>query len=237
MRAALAGATHVLSTVPPHSTGMDPVLAEFGDDLWGASGLQWAGYLSSTSVYADAGGGLVDETFETTPASPAGRARLAAEEGWRGRADVLRLAGVYGPGRSALATLSRDAGAMTRAEEAGDKLVSRVFVDDVVRAVAAAASAGREAAVYNVADDMPASRKAVFTCAARLLASAGVQPGEEGGEEGIGGQRYRFRTSKSVVNKRMKEELGVTLQFPTYMHGLAHLAVLEGLLGEGVVSS
>lgn len=168
--------------------------------------------------------------------SPIGRARLSAEDNWRGRADIFRLAGVYGPGRSALSTLRRDASVLVRAEEGGDALVNRIFVDDIVQVVAAAAKADREAAVYNVADDMPASRKAVFTCAKRLLASAGLQPGEDGGEKEIGRGRDRVRSSKRVVNKRMKEELGVTLKFPTYMHGLSHLAVVEGLLGGTVVS-
>jgi nucleoside-diphosphate-sugar epimerase len=102
--AEMAQATHVLSTVPPDKSG-DPVLARHGDAIAGAPDLRWIGYLSTTGVYGDRGGGWVDEDTVASPTSDRGRRRLQAEEDWRRFADrravdVFRLAGIYGPRRS-----------------------------------------------------------------------------------------------------------------------------------------
>lgn len=122
--AALADATHLVCTVPPVADlDRDPLLALHGEDLRTAASeggrLQWVGYLSTTSVYGDHGGAWVDELSETraAPTSPGGR-RLASEREWLDLEDgsggclavrVFRLAGIYGPGRSALDTVARAA--------------------------------------------------------------------------------------------------------------------------------
>ena len=98
VRAAIAGADHILSSVPPDGPD-DPVLTTYGVAL--AESQAWLGYLSSTGVYGDAGGAWVDE------GAPTGRgrrsARMAADATWLGMgARVFRLPGIYGPGRSAL---------------------------------------------------------------------------------------------------------------------------------------
>src|SRR5207253_3564419 len=76
------------------------------------SGLVWLGYLSTTGVYGDRGGGWVDESAELRPSGERGRRRAAAEAGWlelwrrRGApVHVFRLAAIYGPGRSPFAAL------------------------------------------------------------------------------------------------------------------------------------
>src|SRR6266851_1460271 len=103
--------THLLASVPPDAAG-DPVLALHGNDIAAMPGLSWLGYLSTTGVYGDRGGGWVDETAQLLPTSERGRRRVAAEEGWvklwRDRGvpvHIFRLAGIYGPGRSALDAL------------------------------------------------------------------------------------------------------------------------------------
>jgi len=103
--AALSDATHALSTVPPDEAG-DPILARFGAPIAAAPALRWIGYLSTTGVYGDRGGGWVNEATEPAPGSDRSRRRVAAEQAWTrvaaGRAlDIFRLAGIYGPGRSA----------------------------------------------------------------------------------------------------------------------------------------
>ncbi|MFM9102492.1 MAG: SDR family NAD(P)-dependent oxidoreductase, partial [Cyanobium sp.] len=105
--AELEGTTHLLSTIPPDAEGRDPVLSHLGDRLAGLP-LAWAGYLSTTGVYGDQGGGWVDETSPTTPGLERSRARLACEQAWRGQGlplQVLRLPAIYGPGRSPFASL------------------------------------------------------------------------------------------------------------------------------------
>jgi nucleoside-diphosphate-sugar epimerase len=80
--AAFEGVTHILVSVPPDTVG-DPVLAAHGEDIAACSGLVWLGYLSTTGVYGDRGGGWVDEQSELRPSGGRGRRRVMAEAGWR----------------------------------------------------------------------------------------------------------------------------------------------------------
>ena len=95
----LSEVTHLLVSVPPDATG-DPVLDRHGDGIAAMSGLSWLGYLSTTGVYGDRGGGWVDETARLLPTGERGRRRVAAEKGWldlwRNRSvpvHIFRLAG------------------------------------------------------------------------------------------------------------------------------------------------
>jgi len=82
---ALAGTTHLLSSVPPDAAG-DPVIDHHGNDLVRLEGVKWTGYLSTTGVYGDRGGDWVTERDALRPIGPRGRARVAAEEAWLGLA-------------------------------------------------------------------------------------------------------------------------------------------------------
>ncbi|MEP2550378.1 MAG: hypothetical protein ABJH26_03715, partial [Marinomonas sp.] len=101
VRDALAGATHVLSSVPPdREIGLDPVLSTYGRGF----GTAWYGYLSSTGVYGDQKGAWVDETCPTGTGRRS--ARSQADTKWvELGARVFRLPGIYGPGRSAFERL------------------------------------------------------------------------------------------------------------------------------------
>ncbi|MBX9727735.1 MAG: SDR family NAD(P)-dependent oxidoreductase, partial [Sphingopyxis sp.] len=130
--AAIAGATHILSSVPPDDAG-DPVLVHYGEAI-ACAPARWIGYLSSTGVYGDAGGAWVDES-----ASVAGRRPLrnAADLAWgalRGEVRVFRLPGIYGPGRSALDRLREGKG--HRVDLPG-QVFSRIHVDDIASAIIA----------------------------------------------------------------------------------------------------
>lgn len=133
---------------------------------------------------------------------------------------MLRLAGVYGPRRSALHSVRRGVRA-----GGSDAVTCRLHIHDAAAAVIAAARRG-EGGVYNVADDMPATRGAVFAYAGKLLEAAG-ECVPVGGKSG--GERERWRGSKRVCNWRLKNVLGVVLRFPTYMQGLADVADHMGL--------
>jgi nucleoside-diphosphate-sugar epimerase len=165
VRAEIAGASHILSSVPPaRGSGEDPVLARYGAAL-AAAPAQWIGYLSSTGVYGDTGGAWVDES------APIGlgrrQARAEADLGWQAlRPDmrVLRLPGIYGPGRSALDRV-RD-GRARRIDMPG-QVFSRVHVDDIAGGVIA--SFAGPPGVYNLADDLPCHQNRVTEAACALL--------------------------------------------------------------------
>jgi nucleoside-diphosphate-sugar epimerase len=99
----LVAASHWLIITPPDEAG-DPILRHHADAL--VSGNQrWIGYLSTTGVYGDRAGGVVDEATAPVPGQPRSQRRLAAEEAWRaarhaGTAlDICGVGGIYGPGR------------------------------------------------------------------------------------------------------------------------------------------
>ncbi len=154
----LKAADAVLSSVPPDGDD-DPVLRAYGGAI---EGLRWTGYLSSTGVYGDAGGGWVDEH---APLSGRRANRVAADREWLALgAHVFRLPGIYGPGRSPLDRVA--SGEAHRVDMPG-QVFSRVHVADIAAGVAAAMNA--PAGAYNLSDDLPASQNAVVEYAAALL--------------------------------------------------------------------
>ena len=160
VRAEIAAATHILSSVPPEGE-IDPVLAAYRDPI--ATAGVWTGYLSSTGVYGDTGGGWVDESAPT--GSGRRGARAAADGAWCALgARVFRLPGIYGPGRSPLDRV-RDG----RAHRVGlpGQVFSRIHVDDIVSGVMAGLSG--PAGAYNLADNLPCDQDQVVAYAAALL--------------------------------------------------------------------
>ena len=216
VRARLATASHVLSSVPPDREGIDPVLARYGDAVR-ESGAGWCGYLSSTGVYGDTGGAWVDES---APIGTGRRsARAEADRAWQDlRADmrVFRLPGIYGPGRSALDRVR--AGKAHRIDVPG-QVFSRVHVDDIVGGVIA--SFGGPPGVYNLADDRPCSQNAVIEGACALL---GVAPPplvtmEQADLSPMA--RAFYAENRRVANGRARRVLGWRPLYPTWREGLA----------------
>lgn len=229
--AALAGVTHLLSSVPPDGEG-DAVLDLHGADIASIAGLRWAGYLSTTGVYGDAGGDWVDESSPVQPITARGKARAAAESGWMelhgGRGvpvHIFRLPGIYGPGRSSLDAVR--AGTARRIDKPG-QVFSRIHVEDIAATLEASMARPNPGAVYNVCDDEPAPGHEVTAHAARLL---GVEPPplipiDQAELSPMAASFYG--ESKRVRNSRIKQELGVVLRYPTYREGLAAQLAEEG---------
>jgi nucleoside-diphosphate-sugar epimerase len=222
--AALAGRTHILSSVPPNGLG-DPVLAVHGRDIAGLRGLEWVGYLSTTGVYGDRGGAWVSETDEPRPTGERGKRRLAAEAGWLHLwrdlelpVHIFRLAGIYGPGRSAFDSLR--AGRAQRIDKPG-QVFGRIHVDDIAQTLEASMARPRPGAVYNLSDDDPAPPGDVIAYAAELLGRAPppLIPFEEAGLGEMA--RSFYAENKRVRNELIKQELGVRLAYPDYRAGLA----------------
>jgi nucleoside-diphosphate-sugar epimerase len=218
--------THLLSSVPPDAAG-DPVLAAHGTDIAALRRLEWVGYLSTTGVYGDRGGGWVDENATLTPSGERGRRRVAAEAQWLDLqrrhglpVHVFRLAGIYGPGRSALDTVRE--GWARRIDKPG-QVFSRIHVADIVATLRASMARPSPGAAYNVCDDDPAPPEAVIAYACALLGVAPPPLVPFDAAELTPMARSFYDDNKRVSNRRLKEELGVRLGYPSYKDGLKAL--------------
>jgi len=233
---ALDGITHLLVSIAPSDEG-DLVLRHHWDNLGDNSGaLVRVIYLSTTAVYGDRSGEWTDENALVNPRSKRARFRVDAEEMWRawtGRhtipLDILRLSGIYGPGRSPLDKLRT--GTARRIIKA-DHVFNRIHVDDIAVITTALLEAGHPGAVYNLADDEPAPPQDVVTYAAKLL---GLTPPDE--EEFESAElsvmaRSFYGESKRICNDRIKKRLGIFLLHPTYREGLAAILEAEKALAE-----
>ncbi len=213
----ISDADVLLVSVPPGSTG-DPAIAAFSDVL--AAGRRKVVYLSTIGVYGDHAGGWVDESTPPQSALDRARMRVAAEQAWtataQGDVAILRLAGIYGPGRNALVTLR--SGTARRIIKPG-QVFNRIHVDDIASAIIAAVQ-HRGGGTWNVCDDEPAPPQDVIAYAAQLMGVA--PPAEEAfATAGMSAMARSFYSSSArVSNAKLKRELGVTLTYPTYRHGL-----------------
>ncbi|MDP2334046.1 MAG: SDR family oxidoreductase [Reyranella sp.] len=224
--AALAGASHVVCTIAPGTTG-DPVLRTCGPRLKQA---RWLGYLSTTGVYGDRGGDWVDEDTPPNPGQPRSVERLAAERGWQAmaleagaRLDIFRLPGIYGPGRSTIDQVM--AGTARRIDKPG-QFFSRIHVADITGAVLAAMTKPYPGGIYNVADDLPAPNSDVVGFAFELLGRP-VPPAiawDDVAPTMSAMARSFYAENRRVRNDRLKRDLGVVLRYPTYREGLRAIA-------------
>lgn len=224
---ALSDATHVVVSIPPDDGG-DPVLRHHASDLAEAPNLRWIGYLSTVGIYGDHQGAWVDETTPAAPISERSRWRLAAERAWLQwsdetgkRVEVFRLAGIYGPKRSAIDNLRE--GTARSIVKAG-QVFNRIHVDDIATVLIAAMEHGGRHQIYNVADDEPAPPQDVIAYAAGLI---GTHPPPEIPFETATLSpmaRSFYGENKRVSNARLKSDLGVVLSYPTYREGLRAIA-------------
>jgi dTDP-4-dehydrorhamnose reductase len=228
---AIGAATHLLVSAPPDGSGC-PVLARHGGAIARSERLRWIGYLSTTGVYGDRGGDWVDEKTPLEPVNQRSHWRVAAEAGWQRLGEeadlpvmVFRLAGIYGPGRSALDRLRE--GRAQRIVKAG-QVFSRIHVADIAQVLAASIAAPDPGRVYNVADDEPAPPQDVIAHAAELLGMPAPPeiPFERADLSPMA--RSFYAESKRVSNRRIKAELGVRLAYPTYRAGLASILAAGG---------
>ena len=220
-------ASHLLVSAGPSEAG-DPFLPRLAPALRaaGAAGaLRWIGYLSTVGVYGNADGGFVDETTVPEPASDRTRWRIAAEAAWTGLGRdlgvpvaLLRLAGIYGPGRNAFVNLDR--GTARRIVKPG-QMFNRIRVEDIGRAIAAAAKAGFDGPL-DVSDDEPAPPEKPIEWAAALMGidPPPVVPYDEAEFTPLA--RSFWGESKRVGNARLHALVGDLLH-PTYREGLADL--------------
>ncbi len=236
---ALLEATHILDTSPPLRDGSS-LLLHYKNCLLSSTSLEWASFLSSTGVYGDHQGGWVTESSPLKPATAKAVARQRAEESWSeinkqiGCVHIFRLAGIYGPGRSALDMIDQAGGDYHAIPGAFDNItmISRVHVDDVIQLLGLSMLHPTPGGLLlNVADGRPSSRMKIFTAAAALkgscrllrmiLASRSCMLVPEGG-----GSR---RVDSSAMQLWLRKH-GHELIYPDYNSGLvATLAVASNV--------
>jgi hypothetical protein len=218
----------LLVSVPPDAQG-DPVLRAFGDALRQAARLRSIVYLSTIGVYGDHGGRWVDETTEPDPVTERSRERLRAELAWTSLAAqtgkslaILRLSGIYGPGRNALVQVARFNA--KRIVKPG-QVFNRIHVTDIAEAIQASFS-WRANGIFNVTDDAPTPPGEPIAFAAELLGIAPPPeiPFAEAAKTMTPMALSFYGESKRVRNDKMKRELGLdALRYPTYREGLRAL--------------
>ncbi|HEY9080447.1 SDR family oxidoreductase [Magnetovibrio sp.] len=234
-----ADVTHVLLSVPPDAAG-DPVLDLHGDDLARHAQhqggiIEWLGYLSTVGVYGDTGGKPVNETSRLLPTQERSRFRGLAETRWQNLAvrsrlplHVFRLAGIYGPGRSPLDKVR--AGRAQRISQPGH-LFSRIHVADIAQVLKASMARPNPGGIYNVCDDDPAQPSDVIKYACELLGAP--VPDEIPYEEAVKTMSPMAQTfwadNRLVMNDKIKDELGVVLDYPDYKSGLQAVLAVEGM--------
>lgn len=210
------------------------MLNAHGKDIAALKNIAWVGYLSTTGVYGDTGGATVDESAPLAPTSARSRQRMDAEAAWlRLRRDsdmpvhIFRLAGIYGPGRSALDQAR--AGAARRIDRPGH-LFSRIHVDDIGNVLWASIAKSDPGAVYNVCDDEPAAPADVTAEACRLLGVAPppLLPFDEAAKDMSEMAKSFWRDNRRVANDRIKRDLGVKLLYPDYRVGLKAVLAAGG---------
>ncbi len=212
---AFEGVTHVLTSIAPDDAG-DPVLDVEGARLRRLQDLGWAGYLGTTAVYGDRGGAWVDETAALAPTSARGQRRVEAERAWLTSGlpvHVFRLAGINGPGRSAVDQLR--AGTARRIVKPG-QVFSRIHVEDIATVLEASIARPDPGRVYNVCDDEPAPPQDVVAYAATRLGLAVPPELPFETAELSAMARSFYADNRRVSNARIKDELGVRLAFATY---------------------
>ncbi len=213
--ALIAGATHILSTVPPEEAG-DPILDRYGAAL--AASPAWKGYLSSTGVYGGCEGAWVDES---APIRGRRSSRNAADAAWQALgACVFRLPGIYGPGRSILDRIAE--GAAHRVD-LPEQVFSRIHVDDIVSAVLLAARQGAQG-VFNIADDEPAPQNALVAFGCALLGSE-LPPLQSLKDAALSpAARAFYAENRRISNGKAKRILGWRPRYPDYRAGLRALS-------------
>ncbi len=216
--------THILSCVPPNQTGEDPVLNSLGKELRNIP-LKWVGYLSTTGVYGDRQGEWVHETDEPKPHQPRSQRRWACEQAWLNEdlpIQILRLPGIYGPGRSAIKNILSG---KTKMIHKPGQVFSRIHVDDIAGAaihLMHLAEKDIKPKIINLADNLPCTNIEVMQYAASLLRTSlpPIEPFKIASRNMSPMAISFWEENRRVSNKMLCHDLGYSLVHPDYKSGL-----------------
>lgn len=226
LREALSTVTHLIQSIAPNEAG-DPLLRLIGNaplqDLMPK--LEWVSYLSTVGVYGDHGGEWVNEETPCRPVSVRSVQRVEAENAWIAIAaasgiplSILRLSGIYGPGRNAFRNLENGT---ARRLVKKDQVFNRIRVEDIGRACAFLA-AQKADGIFNVTDSEPCPPQDVVTYAASLM---GLEPPPEQDFETAELSpmaRSFYGENKRVSNRRI-QDIGFEFLYPNYRQSLLQI--------------
>ncbi|MCV9908137.1 SDR family oxidoreductase [Brucella sp. HL-2] len=214
----LAKATHVVISISPRESG-DPSLAIVEEALRRPDNtIRWIGYLSTVGVYGNHDGNWIDETAPRGPTSRRSLERVEAEDAWDALSErhgtpvaLLRLSGIYGPGRNAFVNLERGTARRIIKE---DQVFNRIHVDDIAGTLRFLAGTNTGGA-FNITDNEPAPPQDVVVYAAELMGVA--PPPEVPFEEADMTPMARsfYGENKRISNQRIKD-LGYDFIHPDY---------------------
>jgi nucleoside-diphosphate-sugar epimerase len=230
----LRGAFLYYLAPPPESGEEDPRARAFLAALPPGEEPAKAVYLSTTAVYGDNRGAWVTEETPAVPATARGKRRLDAERavlGWGRERGVpvviLRVSGIYGPGRLPVEAVRRGAPVVREGEA---PWTNRIHADDLAAVCVAAMERGRDGALYNVADGSPGTITQYYNAVADLLGlpRPPAVSMEEARRVMSPGMLSYLSESRRLDARRMREELGVTLRYPGLAAGLPSCIAKEG---------
>ena len=221
----LEGATHVLSCIPPLLTGEDPVLTKLNTKLLNSKDLKWVGYLSTTGVYGDQKGGWVNENTSPNPQQERSIRRFSCEKKWLATKlpiQILRLPGIYGPGRSAFESFLNGT---TKMIDKPGQVFSRIHVDDIAAAVLFLInlySRGNNPSVVNIADNLPTNNLEVIAFAAKIANKTlpAIVPFETAKKTMSPMALSFWQENRKVDNQLLCKKLGYSLIYPDFKSGL-----------------
>jgi len=223
----LLGSTLFYLVPPPGGGIVDSRARNFITGLEHGEKPQRIIYMSATSVYSETGGGVVTEESLTEPTSAMGKRRLDAEAAflaYGAKNDVpviiLRVSGIYGPGRLPLMQISKGQ-PLLREEESGPS--NRIHADDLASICVAAAQYGGNAAIFNVSDGTPSSMTTYFNACADVLKLPRQQLVTlEEARRVMSPLMFSYISESRIVdNSRMLEHLNIVLRYPGILEGLS----------------
>ena len=220
----LENTTHLLSCIPPDENGIDPVLRQLGDSL-NQLELKWAGYLSTTGVYGDSKGAWVNEDNKPKPKQMRSIRRHECEKAWGNLnvpTQILRLPGIYGPGRSALETILNGKGRLIHKP---GQIFSRIHIDDIAGAIMhliSLSGKGYSPKVINISDNLPSTNIDVLTYAATLIDKSlpSIESFEEASKTMSPMALSFWQENRRISNDLLCQELKYSLIHPNYKSGL-----------------
>ena len=222
----LAGCELFYFAPPPRSGVEERRVERFLAALDGARPPRRMLYLSTTGVYGDCGGEWVDETRPVAPVAERALRRFDGEQRFRTWCSdhgcelvILRVAGIYGPGKLPLARLRRGEPMVPESEA---PYTNRIHVDDLVQVCMAAMQRGGDGEIYNVSDGTPGNMADYFN---RVADWAGLPRPPlvslaASGDNLSAGMRSYLQESRRLDSSKMRRELGVVLRYPDLASGL-----------------
>lgn len=224
----ISGCQHILSSIAPNQDGQDSVLQDFKDNIINYKDqIKWLGYLSSTGVYGDHQGAWVDEDSECKNPTPRSQNRLNAEQAWLELESVhnipthiFRLAGIYGPGRSAVDKLkSGKSFSIFKPHQ----VFSRIHVADIAEVLYTSMQSPTPGEIFNICDDEPEASNIVEQYAAKLLNMHKPKLIDYEKADLSPMAKEFYNANRRVSNKKVKDTLNFELNNKNYKIGLKNI--------------